>query len=212
MGLRTLQYLVRRARAVLPQASWPPLPMRIRLHDPARGRRVPRRAVHHRRHRRTGLQGRLGQGRRGVVRVLARAGRERGDDHRRGHRARTAGAGRDHRAGDRAAGVQPAQHQPRRPGLARPVPAAALAGLGHAGGDPGPDVLGRRVLRPPGQGARLHAAAPHRRRAARAAQRLPAGLRQARAGRRAARRRPHRPVRGHADLRGPPGRDPGDGP
>ena len=52
----------------------------------------------------------------------------------------------------------------------------------------------------------------HRRRPARAAQRLPAGLRQARAGRRAARRGPHRAVRGHADLRGPPGRDPGHGP
>ena len=47
--------------------------------------------------------------------------------------ARAAGPGRDDRDRHRDPGVQAAQHRLRRPRLARPVPAAPVAGLGHRG-------------------------------------------------------------------------------
>ena len=61
-----------------------------------------------------------------------RAGRQRGDHRRRRRQRRLARPGRDHRHRDRDAGVQAGQPRRRRPRLARPVPAAAVAGLGHA--------------------------------------------------------------------------------
>ena len=67
-----------------------------------------------------------------------RAGRERRAD--RGHLgpARDAGARGVDRARDGVPGVEALQHRARRPRLARPLPAAPVAGLGHAGADPRP--------------------------------------------------------------------------
>ena len=83
------------------------------------------------------------------LRVGARPGEQRRRDH--GHRraARDAAARRDDRDRHRDAGVEGAQRQVRRPRLARAVPAAALAGLGHRRADPRPRVLDEQVLRRP---------------------------------------------------------------
>ncbi len=76
-----------------------------------------------------------------------RPGRQRGDDHRRRRPPQPARAGRHHRDRHRPAGVQAAQPGVRRPGLGRPVPAAALAGLGDQGAGDRPGVRRQRVLR-----------------------------------------------------------------
>ena len=60
---------------------------------------------------------------------------ERGHDRRGRHPAQRARAGDHDRARDRAAGVEAAQPHRRRPRLDRPVPAAAVAGLGHREAD-----------------------------------------------------------------------------
>ena len=61
------------------------------------------------------------------------AAAERRDDHRGGPGHGRPAAGLAGRAGHRDAGVHAAQHQLRRPGLARAVPAAAVPGLGLTG-------------------------------------------------------------------------------
>ena len=130
--------------------------------------------------------------------------------------ARDAAAGRDHRDRDRDAGVEGAQRQVRRPRLARPVPAAALAGLGHGRADPRPRVLDEQVLRRPGEGRGLRVDGHRRGRAGGAALRGGRGLRPARGAGPGDRvgavgpdpRRPGVRPRGPGDARRPAARSP----
>ena len=106
--------------------------------------------------------------------VGARPGEQRRRDHRHRGAARDAAAGRDDRDRDRDAGVEGAQREVRRPRLARAVPAAALAGLGHRRADPRPRVLDEQVLRRPRQDQGLPVDGHRRRRRRRCSGRPPA--------------------------------------
>ena len=78
-------------------------------------------------------------------------GGQRLPDHRCRGPARAAATGGQHRPGHRHAGIQAAQHRPRRPGRARfagPVPAAALPGLGNRGTGHGPSTRRTRSTTP----------------------------------------------------------------
>ncbi len=122
---------------------------------------------------------------------------ERVRDHRGGQ-----GAGRPSpclagRARDRHAGVDPAQHQLRGPGLAGAVPAASLTGVGQPGAGHRPALQHGDLPGPAAGAARVGADAGHGRRADRAALRVPGRVREVGEARRPARRAGRRRVRRH---------------
>ena len=100
----------------------------------------------------------------------------------------------------------------RRPRLAGPLPAAAVAGLGHAARDPRSLLLDQRLLRRARAGRRLRHDGDHRGRAGGAALGLPRGVRRARARRPGAGLGAHRllaprPSRARLDGDAEPGPD-----
>ena len=124
-----------------------------------------------------------------------RSGRERGADQLDGGGSGHAAAGGVDRAGDRVPGVAAAEHRLRRSGLAGPVPAAALAGLGHRGADHGPGLRLQRLLRRARDLPRLHQRRHQRHRPAGAALRASRGVSRPRDRGSAVRLGPHGPVR-----------------